>query len=57
MEIDEYLRDTQKKITENHYLQKLCINNGLDFNWFECDNIPENIDQIMKDIKSQGFLR
>ncbi|HCN51529.1 MAG TPA: deoxyuridine 5'-triphosphate nucleotidohydrolase [Chryseobacterium sp.] len=57
MEIDEYLRDTQKKITENHYLQKLCINNGLDFNWFECDRIPENIDQIMKDIKSQGFLR
>lgn len=57
MEIDEYLRYTQKKITENHYLQKLCINNGLDFNWFECDNIPENIDQIMKDIKSQGFLR
>lgn len=57
MEIDKYLRDTQKKITENHYLQKLCINNGLDFNWFECDRIPENIDQIMKDIKSQGFLR
>lgn len=57
MEIDEYLRDTEKKILENHYLQKLCINNGLNFNWFECGNIPENIDQIMKDIKSQGFLR
>lgn len=57
MEIDEYLRDTEKKITENHYLQKLCINNGLDFNWLECDRIPENIDQIMKDIKNQGFLR
>lgn len=33
MEIDEYLRDAQIKILENHYLQKLCINNGLDFNW------------------------
>lgn len=57
MEIDEYLRDTQEKILANHYLQKLCINNGLDFNWFECEKIPDNIDQIMKEIKSQGFLR
>ncbi|MCC3216669.1 deoxyuridine 5'-triphosphate nucleotidohydrolase [Chryseobacterium sp. X308] len=57
MEIDENLRDTQNKVLENPYLQKLCINNGLDFNWFECDRIPDNIDQIMKDIKSQGFLR
>ncbi|OCA75513.1 deoxyuridine 5'-triphosphate nucleotidohydrolase [Chryseobacterium arthrosphaerae] len=57
MEIDDYLRDAEKKILENHYLQKLCINNGLNFNWFECANIPENIDQIMKDTKSQGFLR
>ncbi|WP_276878067.1 deoxyuridine 5'-triphosphate nucleotidohydrolase [Chryseobacterium joostei] len=57
MEIDEFLRDTQAKISENHYLQKLCINNGLDINWLECDNIPENIEQTMKEIKSQGFLR
>ncbi|WP_250255614.1 deoxyuridine 5'-triphosphate nucleotidohydrolase [Chryseobacterium sp. Marseille-Q3244] len=57
MEFDELLRTLQQKISENHYLQKLCINNGLDFNWLECDRIPENIDQIMKDIKSQGFLR
>ncbi|AZB09814.1 deoxyuridine 5'-triphosphate nucleotidohydrolase [Chryseobacterium sp. G0162] len=57
MEFDELLRTLQQKISENHYLQKLCINNGLDLNWFECDRIPENIDQIMKNIKSQGFLR
>lgn len=57
MEFDELLRSLEQKISKNHYLQKLCINNGLDFNWFECDSIPENIDQIMKEIKSQGFLR
>ncbi|OCA78764.1 deoxyuridine 5'-triphosphate nucleotidohydrolase [Chryseobacterium contaminans] len=57
MEFDELLRSLRQKIFENHYLQKLCINNGLDFNWFESDSIPENIEQIMKDIKSQGFLR
>lgn len=57
MEIDEYFRDTQKKISENHYLQKLCTNNGLDISWLECDRIPENIDQVMKEMKSQGYLR
>lgn len=57
MEFDDLLRTIQQKISENHYLQKLCINNGLDLNWFESESIPENIEQIMKDVKSQGFLR
>lgn len=57
MEFDDLLRTIQQKTLENRYLQKLCINNGLDLNWFESDNIPDNIEQIMKDIKSQGFLR
>ncbi|KMQ59338.1 deoxyuridine 5'-triphosphate nucleotidohydrolase [Chryseobacterium angstadtii] len=57
MEIDELLEETHRKIQENHYLQKLCINNGLDFNWLQSDRIPEDIEQIIKDIKSQGFLR
>ncbi|MGE8554608.1 deoxyuridine 5'-triphosphate nucleotidohydrolase [Chryseobacterium jejuense] len=57
MEFDDLLRTIQQKISENHYLQKLCINNGLDLNWFESDSIPENIEQTMKEIKSQGFLR
>lgn len=57
MEIDELLGEIQKKILKNHYLQKLCINNGLDFNWLQSDRIPENIEQIIKDTKSQGFLR
>ncbi|MCJ7933514.1 MAG: DUF4003 domain-containing protein [Chryseobacterium sp.] len=57
MEIDEYLRDIRNKIPENHYLLKLCINNGLDLNWLECERIPENIEQLMKEIKAQGFLR
>lgn len=57
MEFNEYLRDIREKILQNHYLQKLCINNGLDFNWLESERIPDNIDVIMKEIKSQGFLR
>ncbi|MCW3160279.1 deoxyuridine 5'-triphosphate nucleotidohydrolase [Chryseobacterium oryctis] len=57
MEIDEFLSEFHKKTESNHYLQKLCINNGLDFNWLKCENIPDNIDLIIKDIKNQGFLR
>lgn len=57
MEFDELLADLHKKINSNTYLQKLCINNSLDLNWLKCENIPDNLDQIMKEIKSQGFLR
>ncbi len=57
MEIDEYLREIKQKIETNRYLKKLCINNGLDLNWFTTERIPENIDQIVKDLKSQGFLK
>lgn len=57
MEFDEILAELHKKINSNTYLQKLCINNSLDFNWLQCENIPDNLDAIMKDIKSQGFLR
>jgi len=57
MEIDEYLDELKGKILENHYLSKLFINNGIDLNWLTSDKIPENFDQMIKEIKSQGFLR
>jgi len=57
MEIDEYLREIQQKIEDNHYLKKLCENNGLHLNWFATEKIPANIDQIVKDLKSEGFLK
>ncbi|MCS3530673.1 deoxyuridine 5'-triphosphate nucleotidohydrolase [Chryseobacterium sp. JUb7] len=57
MEIDEILESIEEKVHQNTYLEKLFINNGIDFNWLTSDRIPENFDQIIKDIKSQGFLR
>jgi hypothetical protein len=57
MELDEHLESLEEKIHKNNYLSKLFINNGIDFNWLTSDKIPENFDQIIKDIKSQGFLR
>ena len=57
MEIDEYLSVAHEKITANIYLEKLFINNGIDFNWLNIERIPDNFDLIIKDIKNQGFLK
>lgn len=57
MEFDELLEDLNEKIDNNIYLSKLCINNGLDFNWLKCENIPDHFELIVKNIKSEGFLR
>ncbi|KFE97716.1 deoxyuridine 5'-triphosphate nucleotidohydrolase [Chryseobacterium formosense] len=57
MEIDELLSTVHEKVTSNIYLEKLFINNGIDFNWFNVERIPDHFDLIIKDIKSQGFLK
>lgn len=57
MEIDEYLSVAHDKIANNIYLEKLFINNSVDFNWFSIERIPEHFDLIIKDIKNQGFLK
>lgn len=57
LEFDEILTDIDFQLHENLYLEKLCINNGLDFNWLKCENIPDHFELIVKDIRSQGFLR
>ena len=57
MEFDEILGKIDDKVHENRYLEKLFINNGIDFNWLQSENLPENLDLIIKNIKNQGFLR
>ena len=57
MEFDEILGEIDDKVHENRYLEKLFINNGIDFNWLQSENLPGNLDLIIKNIKSQGFLR
>lgn len=57
LELKENYNEVLKSITDSEYLTKLCINNGLDFNWFDPEKIPDHIDLIVKEIKNQGFLR
>lgn len=57
MEFDELLSDIDFQIHETLYFQKLCINNSFDFNWLKSENIPDHFELIVKDIRSQGFLK
>lgn len=57
MEFDELLQAIGFQIHENIYLEKLCITNGFDFNWLKCEHLPDHLDLMIKDIKTQGFLR
>lgn len=57
MEFDEILEKIEHKVHQNSYLEKLFINNGIEFNWLQSENLPEHLDLIIKDINSQGFLR
>lgn len=57
LELNDILENIESQIHDNRYLEKLCINNGFDFNWLTIERIPENLDTIVKEIKSQGFLK
>ncbi|QHI39088.1 hypothetical protein IMCC3317_44890 [Kordia antarctica] len=50
------LKKLGELISENDYLMRTAIQNGLDVNWLICEAIPENIEQIQKDLRSQGYL-
>ena len=57
IELNEILESIETKIHENRYFEKLCINNSFDFVWLTIDKIPDHLDLMVKDIKSQGFLK
>lgn len=57
MEFDEQLEPLKEKIQKNRPLTKLFNNNEIDLQWLKSENIPDYFDLIIKDIKSQGFLR
>lgn len=44
-------------IGDNPYLMKRAIQNGLDVNWLIRTEIPENIEQIHKDLRARGYLK
>lgn len=57
MEIDELLKETHEAILANSAMLRISNNNSLDFEYFETENIPENIAQIVRELKDEGYLR
>lgn len=51
------LEDVGELITQNQYLMRLAIQNGLNINWVISGEIPEDIKQRHDLIRKQGFLR
>lgn len=57
LELREDFENVQNQILANKTLEEMTLHNGLFFAWFEPENIPDHIDMILKEIKSEGLLR
>lgn len=57
LDLRENFEEVQKQISENRTLEQLTLQNGMFLSWLEPENIPEHIDQILKQLKSEGLLR
>lgn len=56
IEFEDPLRETGQLIGQNPNLMKMCIHCGLDVNWLIQGNIPENISEIYKHVRAEGYL-
>lgn len=56
IEFEDPLRETGQLIGQNPNLMKMCIHCGLDVNWLIQGNIPENIAEIYKHVRAEGYL-
>ena len=57
LELREDFEKVLHQIKENKNLERLAIQNKMNFDWFDPEHIPDDIDLILKKIKAQGFLR
>ncbi len=56
LDFNDELERLGQLISENSYLMKTAMQNGFDVNWLLRIDIPENIEEIHKDIRSKGYL-
>jgi hypothetical protein len=57
VEFEDKLILLGRLISQNKYLMKYAIYNGLDVNWLLSAQIPDNIEQIHKNIRERGYLK
>ena len=56
MEFESDMKKLGELIGSNDYLMRAAIFNGLDLNWLLSGNIPDNIEQIHKELRKNGYL-
>ncbi|MFV0471506.1 MAG: hypothetical protein ACK5L7_05675 [Paludibacteraceae bacterium] len=57
LDFEDELKKLGMLIANNPSIMKRAIYNGLDINWLIQINIPENIEEIHKDLRRRGYLR
>lgn len=57
LDLRENFEEVHQEILKNKNLEQLSLHNGLFFAWLDPENIPDQIDFILKEIKQQGLLR
>lgn len=56
IEFEDDLQETGQLIGQNPNLMRLAMHCGLDMNWLIHGHIPENISEIYKHVRAQGYL-
>lgn len=57
LDFNEDLREIQAAFGQTHKLMKLSIYNGFDVNWFNLDDLPEDLPLIYKEYRENGYFR
>jgi len=57
VELREIYENISELMSENKQLTVLCYKHQFDVNWLNPENIPEDIAEIFKQTKAEGFLR
>ena len=47
----------QKQILDNKSLEEMTLHNGFFLSWLDPENIPDDIDQLLKGAKAEGLLK
>lgn len=57
IEFENGLEELSDNIANNHYLMKTAIYSGFDVNWLRNFDIPDNINERLKEARDLGLLR
>ncbi|QOW10836.1 deoxyuridine 5'-triphosphate nucleotidohydrolase [Kaistella flava (ex Peng et al. 2021)] len=57
LDLRESFEEVHQQIVKNKSLEDLTLHNGLFLSWIDPENIPDNIDLLLKGIKAEGLLK